>query len=96
METQDPVIRTLRAYDRAARKLPLEQLHQVELAATKLPDVFGRPHLHSALGIRRFGRYWEFRAGLKLRVLFLVADGDFCLVFVGSHDQLADYVRNNG
>lgn len=38
----------------------------VNAAIARLESVFGRPHLHSGIGLRPFGKYFEFRAGLDL------------------------------
>lgn len=83
------------AFARRFRKLAPEQQAEVRAAAMRLPDVFGRPHLHAGLGLRSFGRYFEFRAGLAVRVLFLVEGGDAHLVTFGGHDAIRAYVKNN-
>jgi hypothetical protein len=54
---------------------------------------FGRPHEHSGLGLRAFGRYFEFRAGLGLRVLFLNEKGGLFLCFVGNHEQVRAFIK---
>lgn len=89
------MIRSLPSYERAAKKLKPGDLREVELAIVRLPEVFGRPHRHSGLGIRRFGPYFEFRVGLRLRILFLPHAGDFHLAFVGNHEEVAQFVRHN-
>jgi hypothetical protein len=61
-------------YERAWRKLTPAQQVAVNAAVARLEAAFGRPHEHSGLGLRAFGRYFEFRAGLGLRVLFLRFD----------------------
>lgn len=71
---------------------PSEQ-ESVAEAVSRLPDAFGRPHVHSGLGIRPFGPFFECRAGLKLRILFLPHQGDLVLVTVGSHDQIRRFIK---
>lgn len=61
----------------------------------QLAEAFGHPHRHAGLGLRPFGRYFECRAGLGLRVLFLVDQGNFFLVTVGNHDHIRSYIKNN-
>ena len=39
---------------------------------------------------------FEIRIGLSVRCLFLPEGGDLHLVIVGTHDEVAAYVRNNG
>lgn len=65
----------------------------VREAIGRLERSFGRPHLHSGLGIRPLGEYFEFRAGLRIRCLFLPEGGDLILVTVGNHDHVRRYIR---
>ena len=88
------MILTRPSYDRALGKLPTEQQHRVGLAVEKLEQSFGRPHLHAGIGVRSVGSYFECRAGLGLRVLFVSSAGDLILVTVGNHDHIARFVRN--
>jgi len=62
------MILTLSSYRRAFSKLSEEQREIVENAVDRLEGSFGVPHLHSGVGIRRFGKYFEARAGLGLRI----------------------------
>ena len=75
------------------RNLTRSQQAEVNAAIGRLEAAFGRPHEHSGLGIRAFGRYFELRAGLCLRVLFLQDQGDIFLCFVGNHDQLRAFIK---
>ena len=84
------------AFLRALRRLPEATQERVRLRARKAAEVFGHPHQHAGIGLRPFGRYFEFRVGLDLRRLFLVDGGDMHLVIVGNHNDIASYVRNNG
>jgi hypothetical protein len=80
-------------FERARRKLTLSQQAAVNAAVTRLEAAFGRPHEHSGLGLRVFGRYFEARAGLRLRVLFLQESGDLFLCFVGNHEQVRAFIK---
>jgi len=84
------------AFARALRRLSADQQEAVRQKARKAAGVLGKPHLHAGVSLRSFGRYLEFRVGLDLRCLFLLEGGDMHLIAVGSHDQIAAYVRNNG
>jgi hypothetical protein len=79
--------------ERAWRKLTISQQASVTSAVARLEAVFGRPHEHSGLGLRSFGRYFEFRAGLGLRVLFLNEKSDLFLCFVGNHEQVRAFIK---
>jgi len=84
------------SFQRAWKKLAPAAQTAVTAAVARLETSFGRPHLHAGIGLRPFGRYFELRAGLGLRVLFLVDGGDFFLITVGSHDHVRAYLKNNG
>jgi len=88
------VIFTRPKFDRAYRSLPAQQQAAVKAAIARVESSFGRPHLHSGIGLLPFGKYFEFRAGLELRVLFLPEGGDLHLCFVGNHNQVRAYLKN--
>jgi hypothetical protein len=90
----EAVIFTRPKFDRAYRSLPVQQQAAVKAAIARMEPAFGRPHLHSGIGLRPFGKYFEFRAGLELRVLFLAEGGDLHLCFVGNHDQVRAFIKN--
>jgi hypothetical protein len=87
------MIYTRPRYERAWRKLTLSQQVAVNAAVARLEAAFGRPHEHSGLGLRVFGRYFEFRVGLGVRVLFLNEGGDLFLCFVGTHEQVRAFIK---
>ena len=88
------MIYTRPRYRRAFRSLTPQQQDALNTAVARLESLFGRPHHHSAIGLRAFGRYFEFRVGLDLRVLFLADKGDIFLCFVGNHDQARAFIKN--
>lgn len=83
------------SFARAFKALTSEQQGDVRAAQAQLGEVFGRPHLHAGLGIRRLGDYFEFRAGLKIRVVFLMERGDAVLTTAGNHDHVRRWVREH-
>jgi hypothetical protein len=83
------------SFDRAYGKLTPQQQERVKAALVRLEETFGQPHAHAGIGIRSFGRFFECRGGLDLRVLFVVRDGDLVLVTVGNHDDIRAYIRAN-
>ncbi len=87
------MILTRPSYERAFARLSPQQKARVNTAVELLQPTFGRPHLHGGLGLRAVGSYFEFRAGLGLRVLFVVSGGDLILVTVGNHDHIARFIR---
>ena len=82
-------------FERRYKKLSTHQRARVDAAVAHFEAAVGKPHEHLGLGLRQFGRYLEFRAGLDLRILALPELGDFFLVCVGGHDEIRAYVRGN-
>lgn len=82
------------SFDRAFRDLSQETQAEVRAAAALLPQAFGKPHVHQGLGVRKLGKYFEFRVGLKTRVLFVIRNRDAVLVTVGNHDDIVRFVRD--
>jgi hypothetical protein len=83
------------SFEHAYKKLIPQQQTRVDQAITRLEKSFGRPHEHAAIGIRPFGRFFECRAGLQLRILFVVREGDLILVTVGNHDNIRAFIKHN-
>jgi hypothetical protein len=64
------------------------------LKLLELGDAFGNPHAHSGLGIRKLrDDLFECRVGLALRVLFRASPDAFFLRFIGSHNEVQNYLR---
>ena len=82
-------------FERAYRRLTSDQRFAVGAAIAKLEQSFGRPHEHAGIGVRSIGSFFECRAGLQLRVLFLARDGDLVLVTVGNDDAIRTFVKEN-
>jgi len=83
------------SFERRYKNLTPLQKSRVDTAVARFAEAVGHPHQHSALSLRAFGRYLEFRAGLDLRILALPESGDWFLVCVGNHDSIQAYVKNN-
>jgi hypothetical protein len=83
------------AFIPAMKKRPAAEQEQIRQRARRVAEVIGQPHAHSGLGVRPFGRYFEFRVGMRISCLFLLEAGDLHLVMVGTHDELSAYIRNN-
>ena len=63
-------------------------------ALGKIPAAFGRPHVHSGLGIRQLrpGTY-EARAGLHLRAVFNREGATLVVELLGNHNEVQRYLR---
>ena len=81
------------SFDRALSKLTSDQQARVNDSISRAEGAFGHPHLHAGIGLRPIGNFFEFRAGLGLRVLFVASRGDLILVTVGNHDHIARFIR---
>lgn len=74
--------------------LPRSERAECPLALCDLGEAFGRPHLHSGLGIRKLGQHlFECRAGLALRFVFQDRPADLFVSFVGDHDEVKALLR---
>jgi hypothetical protein len=70
-------------------ELPKQERIECLLALCELPAVFGHPHFHSGLGIRKLTKsVFECRGNLKLRFLFLNRENALYVSFLGDHDEV--------
>jgi hypothetical protein len=82
-------------FARRYKKLSPQQRSRVDSAVLRFQDSVGKPHAYAGIGLRPFGRYLEFRAGLDLRILIIADGGDWFLICVGDHDEIRAYVKSN-
>ncbi len=78
-----------------AQGLSAAEREQISAALRALADGFGRPHLHSGLGIRRLRKdLFECRAGLRWRIVFFAEKGVLTAYDVMTHDDLQAWLRS--
>ena len=78
-----------------ARSLPVEKRREVEMALRRLPEVFGQPHLHSGLGIRRLKHsYFECRVGRDLRMVFKLDREALMMTRIGNHEEVRNFLKS--
>jgi len=83
------------AIDPGVRELPKNERAECLLALCELTESFGKPHVHSGLGIRKLGeKLFECRANLALRFIFQDRPGDLFVSFVGNHDEIKALLRS--
>ena len=59
------------------------------LALCELRETFGRPHVHSGLGIRKLGnKLFECRGNVTLRFIFQDRPSELFVSFLGNHDEI--------
>jgi mRNA-degrading endonuclease RelE of RelBE toxin-antitoxin system len=86
-------IETTRQFDRALDRLRVPVQDEVLKAIPSLAKAFGKPHAH--LGLRKLGgRIYEFRVGLKLRIVFRHDDDTLYLLLIGTHDEVRRFIRS--
>ena len=74
---------------RRLRELPKNERAECLLALCELTESFGKPHVHSGLGIRKLGeKLFECRASLAMRFIFQDRPNDLFVSFVGNHDEI--------
>jgi len=80
---------------RRLKNLPRSERVECLLALCELPETFGRPHVHSGLGIRKLGKkLFECRANIALRFLFQDRTSDLFVFFLGNHDEVKALLRS--
>ena len=75
--------------------LPKGEKVECLLALCDLAEAFGRPHVHSGLGIRKLGqRLFECRGSIALRFIFQDRPAELFVSFLGNHDELKALLRS--
>jgi mRNA-degrading endonuclease RelE of RelBE toxin-antitoxin system len=84
------------AVQKQLRALPQRERVDVVLKLLELGEVFGHPHQHVGIGIRKLrADLFEFRAGLTLRILFRASADALIIRFIGTHDEVQKHLRGN-
>ena len=79
---------------RRPRELPKNEKVECLLALCDLIDVFGQPHAHSGLGIRKLGsKLFECRGTRDLRFIFQDRGAELFVSFLGNHDEIRTLLR---
>lgn len=88
-------LRLSKRFLKSLRALGDEDHARVEEALNRLQKIWGAPHQHTGLSIRRLqGSYFECRAGLDLHIVYLLRIDGLEIVFVGNHDDMRRFLRN--
>lgn len=75
--------------------LPKPERIECLLALCELTTVFGKPHLHSGLGIRKLSRtVFECRGNISLRFIFENRPTDLFMSFLGNHDEIKSLLKS--
>jgi hypothetical protein len=80
---------------RRLRSLPKNAKVECLLALTELVEVFGRPHLHTGLAIRKLGSsVFECRGNLEWRFIFQDRPTELFVCFLGNHDEVKSLLHS--
>ena len=75
--------------------LPKSERGECLQALCDLCENFGRPHVHSGVGIRKLGRnLFECRGNLDLRFVFQDRPGSLYVRLLGNHNEVQALLRN--
>jgi hypothetical protein len=78
------------------QSLPKKERTECLLALCELPETFGRPHVHSGLGIRKLGgKIFECRGNAWLRFIFQDRPSDLFVSFLGDHDEVKTLLQSS-
>jgi mRNA-degrading endonuclease RelE of RelBE toxin-antitoxin system len=82
-------VRFLKSFDDTLSALENPERKKAVEAVDKLLDYFSGGPKPLGLGLRKLkGSYWEIRAGLKIRVLFLLEKDLATFVLAGNHETI--------
>lgn len=87
-------IELLKTFRVQVREMPKARRREVARVIDATHAGFGKPHLHSGLGIRRLRQnYFECRAGLDIRLAFRAERGRLIFVAAGNHDEIRKLIK---
>jgi mRNA-degrading endonuclease YafQ of YafQ-DinJ toxin-antitoxin module len=87
-------IESAKSFVRSLSRRSDAELQQVAEAMRATATLFGQPHIHTGIDIRRLGKnLFECRVGLNLRLLFKFEPGTLVFVYSGNHDDIQAYLR---
>lgn len=71
------------------QNLPKNERAECLLALCELPEIFGRPHVPSGLGIGKLGgKIFECRGNVSLRFIFRDRLSDLIVSFLANHNEV--------
>ena len=82
-------------FRKSVEELSATEREHVSKSLRALAGGFGKPHLHSGLGIRRLRKdLFECRAGIRLRMVFFAEKGLLTAYGVMTHDEIRVWLRS--
>ncbi len=87
-------IAVLPSFERSAKKLSPFDKSQLAESLEEFNNLVFTGQASVGLGFKKINHdKYEFRSGLRLRVVVKLEDDTYYLVLVGSHDQVKRYLR---
>ncbi len=88
-------ILTKARFERAYHRLSELERHAVDSALQSFEHYLKTHQAAPGLGIKHLGRRtYEFRAGLNLRIVYLVHGEQMVLALLGTHDEVRAFLKN--
>ena len=85
---------TTRIFDAGVRALPEVRKNRVKKALILLSAFFETGTLPPGLGLKQLGHgFWEVRAGLRDRIVFLKEEESVEFLLAGSHDDVRRFLK---
>jgi hypothetical protein len=79
---------------RAYRRLAETDAHRVDEALAQLRHYLATGDAAAGLGIKHLGgRTYECRAGLALRIVYVVVEAEVVLSLLGHHDEVRRFLK---
>jgi len=87
-------IAALPTFERSLKKLGPVEKAQLKESLDQFKDFVYKGVAPTGLGFKKLDHgIYEFRAGLRLRVLVLAEEDSYYLVLTGNHDEIRRYLR---
>ena len=75
--------------------LSREKQVKVKKALEAMRDFYVSGIRTEGLGLKKLRKnYWEIRAGLDTRIIFILEGNELTFVVTGSHDEIRRFIRN--
>ena len=74
--------------------MPESRREEVFEAMRETGTVYGQPHMHAGVGLRRIRPFMECRCGLDLRLVFQREADALVSHLCGTHSEVQAFLRN--
>ncbi len=83
------------SFDRSYKKLALADQYAIDDTIENLKIFYSSGVKTKGLGIRRLKwDFWEIRASIRIRVLFIFQQDTISFIVVGNHDEIRKYLKS--